>query len=134
MISFSCTFQHKYNIYMNAIMSVGSFQNILKVFFPCVSDKPIQLILCILCYSFFAVHPVSMNSSNRLISGDNKGYASYKMEMEMNPGTFHGQVMNIKMSLVCILMFLCCKVESDINVCMCCKTCYYTCLLKIQQK
>ncbi|PIK36428.1 Neutral ceramidase B [Apostichopus japonicus] len=41
--------------------------------------------------SFFAVHPVSMNSTNRLISGDNKGYASYMTEMDMNPGTFHGQ-------------------------------------------
>lgn len=45
--------------------------------------------------SFFAVHPVSMNSTNRLISGDNKGYASYMTEMDMNPGTFHGQVINI---------------------------------------
>ncbi|KAJ8022964.1 Neutral ceramidase [Holothuria leucospilota] len=41
--------------------------------------------------SFFPVHPVSMNSSNRLLSSDNKGYAAYLIEMEMNPGTFHGQ-------------------------------------------
>lgn len=41
--------------------------------------------------SFFPVHPVSMNNTNRLLSSDNKGYASYLIEMEMNPGTFHGQ-------------------------------------------
>lgn len=41
--------------------------------------------------SFFPVHPVSMNNTNRLLSSDNKGYASYVLEMEKNPGTFHGE-------------------------------------------
>ena len=33
--------------------------------------------------NWFAVHPVSMPNSNRHISGDNKGYASYLFEKEM---------------------------------------------------
>ncbi|KAL7567820.1 hypothetical protein ACA910_000568 [Epithemia clementina (nom. ined.)] len=35
--------------------------------------------------NWFAVHPTSMNSTNQLISGDNKGYASYLMERKHNP-------------------------------------------------
>lgn len=35
--------------------------------------------------NWFAVHPTSMNNTNRLISGDNKGYASMLFEYEMNP-------------------------------------------------
>ena len=35
--------------------------------------------------NWFAVHPTSMNSTNQLISGDNKGYASYVMEKGHNP-------------------------------------------------
>ncbi|GAM17019.1 hypothetical protein SAMD00019534_001940, partial [Acytostelium subglobosum LB1] len=34
--------------------------------------------------SVFAVHCVSMNNTNHLISGDNKGYASYMFEKTMN--------------------------------------------------
>jgi neutral ceramidase len=34
--------------------------------------------------SWFAVHCTSMNNTNRLVSGDNKGYASYLFEREMN--------------------------------------------------
>ena len=34
--------------------------------------------------NWFAVHGTSMNSSNQLISGDNKGYASYLMEKKYN--------------------------------------------------
>jgi neutral ceramidase len=34
--------------------------------------------------AWFAVHCTSMNNTNRLISGDNKGYASYLMEKEIN--------------------------------------------------
>jgi neutral ceramidase len=34
--------------------------------------------------NWFAVHGTSMNKSNTLISGDNKGYASYMMEKHMN--------------------------------------------------
>lgn len=33
--------------------------------------------------NWFAVHPVSMNSQNPLISGDNKGYAAYRFERAM---------------------------------------------------
>ncbi|KAI8906199.1 Neutral/alkaline nonlysosomal ceramidase [Powellomyces hirtus] len=32
--------------------------------------------------NWFAVHPVSMNISNPLVSGDNKGYASYMWELQ----------------------------------------------------
>ncbi|XP_064615705.1 uncharacterized protein LOC135479730 [Liolophura sinensis] len=41
--------------------------------------------------SWFAVHCTSMNNTNRLISGDNKGYASQLFEREMNKGTLPGQ-------------------------------------------
>lgn len=39
--------------------------------------------------SFFSVHCTSMNNSNPLTSGDNKGYASYLAEKEMN-AIIHG--------------------------------------------
>jgi neutral ceramidase len=32
--------------------------------------------------NWFAVHGTSMNNSNHLVSGDNKGFASYMWEME----------------------------------------------------
>jgi len=35
-------------------------------------------------FSFFAVHGTSMNNTNLLVSGDNKGYASYKFEKLKN--------------------------------------------------
>lgn len=35
--------------------------------------------------NWFAVHPTSMNNSNRLISTDNVGYASVLLEQEYNP-------------------------------------------------
>jgi len=38
--------------------------------------------------NWFAVHPVSMNSGNRLINGDNKGLASYLWEKEYKKGEF----------------------------------------------
>lgn len=48
---------------------------------------------CISFLSWFAVHCTSMNNTNRLISGDNKGHASYLMEKAINgPGTLPGQV------------------------------------------
>lgn len=34
--------------------------------------------------NWFAVHATSMNNTNTLISGDNKGYASYELEKKMN--------------------------------------------------
>lgn len=41
---------------------------------------------------WFAVHPTSMNNTNVLVSGDNKGYASLLMEKAMNPpGTLPGK-------------------------------------------
>lgn len=41
--------------------------------------------------SWFPVHPVSMNNSNQMISSDNKGYASYMYEQDMNNGQPMGQ-------------------------------------------
>lgn len=45
------------------------------------SGKPMAMI------NWFAVHGTSMNSSNRLISSDNKGYASLLFEQEINGPT-----------------------------------------------
>lgn len=42
--------------------------------------------------NWFAVHQTSMNNTNVLVSGDNKGYASLLMEKAMNPqGTLPGK-------------------------------------------
>ncbi|XP_051794973.1 neutral ceramidase [Acanthochromis polyacanthus] len=41
--------------------------------------------------SWFAVHAVSMNLTNRLVSSDNMGYASYLLEQDKNPGELPGQ-------------------------------------------
>ncbi|KAI8979014.1 Neutral/alkaline nonlysosomal ceramidase [Pilobolus umbonatus] len=41
--------------------------------------------------SWFPVHGVSVNKTNRLINGDNKGYASYLTEKIMNKDTLSGQ-------------------------------------------
>ncbi|CAK6983558.1 neutral ceramidase, partial [Scomber scombrus] len=41
--------------------------------------------------SWFAVHAVSMNYTNQMVSSDNVGYASYLMEQEKNPGALPGQ-------------------------------------------
>ncbi|KAI8369329.1 Neutral/alkaline nonlysosomal ceramidase [Radiomyces spectabilis] len=41
--------------------------------------------------SWFAVHGVSINNTNRLINGDNKGYAAYLAEKTMNPDSFSGK-------------------------------------------
>ncbi|XP_003961257.1 neutral ceramidase [Takifugu rubripes] len=40
--------------------------------------------------SWFAVHAVSMNYTNRMVSSDNMGYASYLMEQDKNPGELPG--------------------------------------------
>uniref|UniRef100_A0AAQ5Z8W4 Neutral ceramidase n=1 Tax=Amphiprion ocellaris TaxID=80972 RepID=A0AAQ5Z8W4_AMPOC len=40
---------------------------------------------------WFAVHAVSMNYTNRLVSSDNMGYASYLLEQDKNPGELPGQ-------------------------------------------
>ena len=42
--------------------------------------------------TWFAVHATSMNNTNKLISGDNKGYASLLLEQNFNGGTLHGKV------------------------------------------
>ncbi|XP_071828827.1 putative neutral ceramidase C [Apostichopus japonicus] len=62
---------------------VDKVMTVLKILGEDMSDRGL--------ISFFPVHPVSMNNTNRLLSSDNKGYASYIIEMEKNPGTFHGQ-------------------------------------------
>ncbi|XP_031416416.1 neutral ceramidase [Clupea harengus] len=41
--------------------------------------------------SWFAVHPVSMNYTNRMVSGDNMGYASYLFEQEKNINALPGE-------------------------------------------
>mmetsp|Transcript_83783 Transcript_83783/g.236710 ORF Transcript_83783/g.236710 Transcript_83783/m.236710 type:complete len:758 (+) Transcript_83783:84-2357(+) len=38
-------------------------------------------------FNWFAVHGTSMNNTNRLLSGDNRGYASYLFEREINGPT-----------------------------------------------
>jgi len=35
-------------------------------------------------FNWFAVHPTSLNNSNTLVSGDNKGHASYLFERDVN--------------------------------------------------
>ena len=42
--------------------------------------------------TWFAVHSTSMNNTNRLISSDNKGYASLLLEQDFNGGTLLGKV------------------------------------------
>ncbi|XP_039337168.1 neutral ceramidase isoform X2 [Mauremys reevesii] len=42
-------------------------------------------------FSWFAIHPVSMNNTNRLINSDNVGYASYLFEQEKNKGLLPGE-------------------------------------------
>ncbi|TNN23782.1 Neutral ceramidase [Liparis tanakae] len=46
-------------------------------------------LIVLICW--FAVHAVSMNSSNRLVSSDNLGHASYLLEQDMNRGQLPGQ-------------------------------------------
>jgi len=48
-------------------------------------DKPLGVL------NWFAVHPTSMNNTNHLISGDNKGAASLMMEKAMSPGYLGGE-------------------------------------------
>ncbi|XP_060794882.1 neutral ceramidase isoform X1 [Neoarius graeffei] len=42
-------------------------------------------------FSWFAVHPVSMNYTNHMVSSDNLGYASYLFEQEKNHGSLPGE-------------------------------------------
>lgn len=41
--------------------------------------------------SWFAVHPTSVNNTNDLVNGDNKGVASYLFENWKNPGKLPGE-------------------------------------------
>ncbi|XP_055306726.1 neutral ceramidase, partial [Sitodiplosis mosellana] len=41
--------------------------------------------------NWFAVHPTSMNNTNKLVTSDNVGYASILMEEKLNPGAMIGQ-------------------------------------------
>lgn len=52
------------------------------------NDEPLGAI----CW--FAVHPTSMNNTNRLVSSDNVGYASILLEQTMNKGSLIGKVTN----------------------------------------
>lgn len=44
--------------------------------------------------NWFAVHPTSMNNTNKLVSSDNVGYAAILFEKQLNPGAYvgHGKV------------------------------------------
>lgn len=41
--------------------------------------------------NWFAVHPTSMNNTNKLVTTDNVGYASLLLEQEMDPDSLPGQ-------------------------------------------
>lgn len=62
------TIRYKYNT--DKLMQVLKFTDL--------QGKPIGVI------SWFAVHGTSMNNSNKLISGDNKGYAAMRFEQDYN--------------------------------------------------
>ena len=47
--------------------------------FHAENDEPMGVI------NWFAVHPTSMNNTNLLINGDNKGLASQLLEKDINP-------------------------------------------------
>lgn len=52
---------------------------------------------------WFAVHPTSMNNTNRLVSSDNVGFASVLWETKMNNNTFPGKVSNYHNYILSIL-------------------------------
>lgn len=62
------------------------------------NDQPLGAI------SWFAVHPTSMNNTNRLVSSDNVGYASILLEQTMNKGYLIGKVMWVYFYF-CFLLF-----------------------------
>ena len=51
--------------------------------------------------NWFAVHPTSMNKTNKLISGDNKGAASLMMEKLMCPSELAGKYPLLRLRHVC---------------------------------
>lgn len=42
--------------------------------------------------NWFAVHPTSMNNTNKLVSSDNVGYAAVLFEKQMNKNALIGKV------------------------------------------
>lgn len=67
------------NLYKNT-----TDKNMYLLKFVDLENKPIGSI------AWFAVHPTSMNNTNKLVSGDNKGWASNLMEKRLNPGQLPG--------------------------------------------
>lgn len=55
-------------------------------FYKNEDDKPLGVI------NWFAIHPTSMNNTNRLVSSDNIGYASILFESIMNNDSLIGKV------------------------------------------
>jgi len=43
-------------------------------------------------FNWYAIHPVSMNNTNKLLTSDNVGYASLLLEKEFNPNRVPGKV------------------------------------------
>lgn len=65
----------------------------VQVQFVSAENQPLGMI------NWFAVHPTSMNNTNRLVSSDNVGLASIMMEQKMNPDQLIGKV-NMKANSV----------------------------------
>lgn len=65
----------------------------VQVQFVSAENQPLGMI------NWFAVHPISMNNTNRLVSSDNVGLASIMMEQKMNPDQLIGKV-NMKANSV----------------------------------
>lgn len=61
-------------------------KNMVQVQFRSLDGKLRGLI------NWFAVHPTSMNNTNKLISSDNVGYAAVLLESKINNGAFPGKV------------------------------------------
>ena len=53
--------------------------------------------------SFLPVHQTSMKSDSYLVSTDNKGFASFRFEREMNPGLHPGEVCSVYQKVVWLL-------------------------------
>lgn len=54
--------------------------------FIAADNRPLGVI------NWFAVHPTSMNNTNKLVSSDNVGYAAVLFEKQMNQAVSIGQV------------------------------------------
>lgn len=53
-------------------------------------------------FHWFAVHPTSMNNTNKLVSSDNVGYASLLLEKEFNTNRIPGRVsIHLRSSVQC---------------------------------